>query len=156
MFGVAHENNPIALRSEFANFTMDLFYQRARGIDDNLQPLLFGLFPNGWRNAVRAKNKLRTGRNIVYGLNKMNALTSKRADHVQIMNDFVKNVEGRTMTPKRPFYGFDGHLHTRTEPSWFSQYYLFNCHVSQQSLEESAEGVNPIGYAGTLTAVITI
>ncbi len=46
MFLVSHEDNPIALRRELAYFAMNLLYEWAGGVDDDLEPSLFRLAPD--------------------------------------------------------------------------------------------------------------
>ena len=109
---VANENNRITHGRKPAHFAMNFFYQRAGRIDNDIELFLSRLLPDSWRNSVGAKNKFCSRRNFVDRLNKADAPLSELADHVQVMDNFVENIDRRAVTSERSFHGFNRHLHT--------------------------------------------
>jgi len=49
---------------------------------------------------------------------------------VEIVDDFMEDIERRAVIPQRPFDGFDGHPDAGAKAAWFGEENFFNRHKS--------------------------
>src|SRR5262249_39143349 len=118
------KNDRIARAGELPNLPVYFFHKRAGGINNGSEFFFLRLLPDGWRNAVRAEDQFCSGGNFVDGLNEAHAALGKIPYHVNIVNDFVKDIDRRTMAFKRPFDSFDRHLYARTKAARCGEYHV--------------------------------
>src|ERR671924_1249866 len=89
-----------------------------------------------------AKDQLPPARYFVDRLNETDAPISESADHVEVVDDLMEDIDGRSISLQRPFYSLHSHLDTGAKPARFCQNHFFNGHSVNSSLDESGRAVN--------------
>jgi hypothetical protein len=75
-----------------------------------------------------AKDQLRPAWHFVDRLNETDAAISKGADHVEVVDDLMEDIDRRSISLQRPFYSLNRHLHTGAKPARFRKDHFFNGH----------------------------
>src|SRR5919106_2112911 len=90
-----------------------------------------------------AKDQPRPARHFVDRLNEMDAAISEGADHVEVVDDFMENIDGRSISLQRPFYSLHRHLHTGAKPARFRKDHFFNGHSVEFKSGGISKGCQP-------------
>ena len=116
---------------EFAHFPMHFLHQWARRVNNNCEVFGARLLPDGRRNTVGAKNQFCAGRHFVEGLDEAHTAAGKILYDIEVVNDFVKDIDRRAVPFESPFNSFDRHLDARAKSARSGEYHSFNRHVLQ-------------------------
>jgi len=100
----------------------------SRHPDDFVWRSRYPLWPEfaSW-GTVRAENQSGSGRDLVHGLYEGHPALCEVFYDVAIVNDLVKNIDGRSIPVERSLHRFDSHLDPGTKTAWLRQNNLVNC-----------------------------
>ena len=122
------ENDPISFGCKAAHFAMNLFHQRAGGVDDDLYPPLTRFQEDSGRHAVGAQYEFSPRRNLGNRGDKNHSSLTKSMDDVLVVYDFMKNVDRRAEFFEGALDNGNRHLHAGAETSRAGQNNLLDCH----------------------------
>jgi hypothetical protein len=69
-------------------------------------------------------------------LDKDHSTAGKPIHNTAVVNDLVKDIDGRAVLREGSFYGLNSHLNSSAKTSGLSQYYLLDLHRSRPRLIE--------------------
>lgn len=118
--GVTDNDDVISLVTVTLRLQMNLGYQGASRVD-NPKARSLRMFDDGGRNAVGAEYGYRSRWNDIKPFDKDCAALLKTLDHVPVVDDFVKNVNRRTMDLESEFNNIDRAYHAGTKTAWLGE-----------------------------------